>query len=151
APEWSFWADLLLVREAQDASTFKEQIYIRRDNAFGLSWLNAKFGREFTPYGEDYLHWNQISNPLASWTVAFPWALDEGIVAFGDILPEGKLSYATSVQNGNATLNFDDNPNKTAAIKLWSQATPWLYASSSFLNLGKQGNDTNSGLSEFWL
>src|SRR5206468_12709707 len=85
------------------------------------------------------------------WTVAFPWALDEGIVLFGDILPNNKLSYAGSIQNGNNGFNFDDNANKTVALKLMTKPVPWLYFSSSFLNLGLQGNNANKGRAEFWL
>ncbi|MBI3548829.1 MAG: hypothetical protein HY078_07315 [Elusimicrobia bacterium] len=153
APNWSVWADMDLIREAQDASTFKEQLYVRRDNAFGASWLNAKLGRTFTPFGDEYLKWNQISNYFASWTVAFPWALDEGALLFGDILPNEMLSYAASLQNGNAGMNFDDNVNKTGAIKLFGKPLPWLSFSSSFLNLGKQGNLAagQRGSAEFWL
>lgn len=152
AENWSFWTDVVQIREAQNAATFNEQLYIRRDKVFNQPWLNAKFGRVFAPFGESYLLWNQIDNPLASNDVAFPWALDEGILAFGDVLPNGWLSYTTAIQNGrNQGINFPDSVDKAISVKLMTDPTPWLHFSSSFYNSGKRGNNTIAGLAEFWL
>lgn len=153
AENMSFWYDFNLIREGQDRSTFREQIYLRWDRLLGFDWLNAKLGRAFTPFGEDYLRWNQIDNPAASMTTAFPWALDEGVVLFGELLPGGRLGYAAAVQNGNNNFNFDDNANKALALKLGSQGRPWLYGSVSYLYFGKQRRHLPSGKgeTEFWL
>jgi hypothetical protein len=154
APNLSFWYDLDAIREgvARDNTFFPvQQVYARVDNVLDQSWLNVKLGRAFMPFGEEYLQWDSIDNPLGSFSTAVPWAQDEGIVFFGDLLPNNKLSYAASVQNGNSTFNFDDNSNKTAAARLTSQLLPWLHVSGSYLNLGKQGNNTVKGTSEFWL
>ena len=150
-PDMSFWYDFGLVREGQNRAPSLQQIYVQGENLLGLQWLNARLGRTFIPFGEEYLRWNAAESPVASISTAFPWALDEGVVVFGDILPEGKLAYAASLQNGNKEFNFDDNPNKTVALKLSAAPLPWLYASASYLNLGKQGNNTTAGSSEWWL
>lgn len=146
APSWSVWYDLNLVREDSGSSFKQEQLYLRKDNVAGLSWLNLKLGRTFMPFGEEYLQWNPISNPLASYTVAMPWNLDSGILAFGDIIEGGKLSYAVAVQNGDdqggGGVALDDNTGKDLVVKLMAKPLPWLYASSSFLNTGKEGNNT---------
>ncbi|TPW20615.1 MAG: hypothetical protein FD126_1507, partial [Elusimicrobia bacterium] len=138
AQDVSFWYDFDLVREG--AARRNEQIYIRWDNISGRGWLNAKLGRAFMPFGEEYLRWDAVDNWFASPTVAFPWAQDEGVVFFGDVLPEGLLSYAAAVQNGNNTFNLDDNVNKTFSGRLSTRPAPWFYASASYLNLGRQGN-----------
>lgn len=148
APNWSVWYDLPLAMEDSTATTFREQLYLRRDNVMGLPWLNLKIGQTFTPFGESYLQWNPIANPLASYTVGMLWNIDQGILAFGDIIPDAKLSYAVAVSNGDATgaggSAFDDNANKTLSVKLMTKPLPWLYASSSFLNSGKNGNHTSA-------
>lgn len=157
AKDLSFWYDFALVREgvARSAQSVggltHEQAYVRWDSALGQAWLNAKIGRVFTPYGEEYLHWNAVDSAFASRTTPFPWALDEGIVLFGDLLPEGKLSYAASVQNGNSSFNYDDNPNKAVALTLQGRPLPWLRLMGSWLDLGKQGAPANRGRSEWWL
>ncbi len=147
----SFWYDMSVLREG--ISRPLEQIFIRCDNIFNQEWLNAKIGRTFTPYGEDYLRWHQIDNPLASQTASFTWALDEGVVFFGDILSNERLSYAASLQNGNGTFNFDDNNEKTVSLKLFSRPISWLYVSGTYLRLDKQGNEDSAARasSEWWL
>ncbi len=157
AKDLSFWYDFALVREgvarsAQSTGALThEQAYVRWDSLLGQAWLNAKIGRVFTPYGEEYLHWNAVDSAFASRTTAFPWALDEGVVLFGELLPEGRLAYAASLQNGNASYNYDDNPNKTAALTLQGKPLPWLRLMGSWINLGKQGAAANRGRSELWL
>jgi hypothetical protein len=148
----SFWYDTGVLREGRTAA-FNEQIYGRYDRILGSDMLNVKVGRTFMPFGEEYLRWNNIDNPLNSYTVSFPWAVDEGMLLFGDFLSDSKLSYAAAVQNGNAGQNFDDNSKKTVSFKLSSTPTPWLYVSASYLNLGKQGDQVtrSTGTAEFWL
>ncbi len=154
APDVSFWYDFSLIREGVSRANSPiplEQVYVRWDHLFDQPWLNAKMGRTFTPFGEEYLRWNAIDNPLASWSVSFPWALDEGIVFFGDALPEGKLSYAAAVQNGNATFNFDDNARKAVSARLTARPTKPLSLSASVLSLGGHGNYSGNGAPEWWL
>jgi hypothetical protein len=152
APNLTFWYDTDVTREGvARSSTSGQQVYARVDNLLGREWLNVKIGRTFMPFGEEYLRWDAIDNPLGSYTTSLPWAQDEGVLLFGDLLPKGELSYATALQNGNAGFNFDDNPNKTFSARLSSQILPWLHVSGSYLNLGKQGSTTSKGTSEFWL
>lgn len=151
AKDISFWYDTSVLREG--ARTGFDQIFIRWDNLFRQPWLNAKIGRGFTPYGEDYLRWYQIDNPLASQTVSYTWSLDEGVILFGDILPGERLGYLASAQNGNGPLNYDENNEKTYCVKLWSKPLPWLYTSGSWLRLNKQGSTQppSTARAEWWL
>ncbi len=151
APNMTFWYDTSVVREGVARGNPGEQLYARVDNVLHQEWLNMKLGRMFMPFGEEYLRWDGIDNPLGSYTTAFPWGQDEGVLLFGDILPNNKLSYAASLQNGNGGFNFDDNPSKTLTARLSSQILPWLHVSGSYLNLGKQGSTTAKGSAEFWI
>jgi len=155
AENMSFWYDFALIREgaarASSESFSREQAYVRWDNLFRREWLNLKAGRVFMPYGEEYLRWNAVNNPLASYSVAFPWALDEGVLLFGDVLSRDRLSYALTVQNGNTRFNMDDNNEKTVAVKIAGKPLSWLSASASYLNLGRQGTDASKGIAEWWL
>lgn len=149
AKDISFFYNIALIREG--AARTNEQIYLRWDNISGREWLNAKFGRTFMPFGEEYLRWDSIDSWFNSPTVAYPWALDEGVMLFGDILQDGLLSYAAAVQNGNHSFNGDDNVNKTFSGRLSTRPAPWFYASASYLNLGRQGNKASPGVGEFWI
>src|SRR5689334_7478618 len=67
APNLSFWYDLDAIREgvARDNTFFPvQQVYARVDNILDQSWLNVKLGRAFMPFGEEYLQWDSIDNPL---------------------------------------------------------------------------------------
>ena len=150
APNVSFWYDSNLIREGASGRAL-EQAYVRVDRLLKQEWLNAKVGRTFTPFGEDYPLWNSISRPFASQSAAFTWGQDEGILLFGDLVSGGRLSYAAALQNGNNTFGYAENSSKSGAVKLMAKPFPWLYVSQSWLNLGRRGNATSAGTAEWWL
>jgi small basic protein len=153
ADKLSIWYDTNLIREgsASDPSFGTQEVYVRWDSIAHQDWLNAKIGRTFAPFGEEYLRWHAIDNPLGSWSTSLPWALDEGVVLFGDVLPKGLLSYAAAVQNGNSSFNFSGGPHKAFAGRLSSDPLAWLHTSFSYLNIGAQDGSHDGGSPEFWL
>jgi hypothetical protein len=153
ARDVSFWYDIDIIREGIVHSSTEyplQEIYLRWDNLFKQEWLNAKIGRTFTPFGEEYQRWQAIDNPFASWSTALTWGQDEGILLFGDILPNAKLSYAAAVQNGNENFNFS-GPHNTAAGRITAKPASWLSASISYINVGPKDMGVNRGGPEFWI
>lgn len=150
----SFWYDADLIREgiAHNPTDYPlQEIYVRWDGVLNQDWLNAKIGRTFVPFGEEYKRWHAIDNPLASWSTSLTWGIDEGILLFGDILPNSKLSYATAVQNGNERFNFSGGPHRMVSGRLSSKPVAWFSSSLSYINIGPQDGTVDGGGPEFWL
>jgi hypothetical protein len=84
----------LATREQPDIQARLGELYLDIENISQL-WhndhlLNARVGRLYTPYGEEYLTRYAIDNPFISHSLSDLWGVDEGIELYGRA---GKMSY----------------------------------------------------------
>ena len=109
------------------------------------SLLNARVGRMYIPFGEEYLRRYAIDNPFISRSLSDIWGVDAGIELYGTV---GKFSYVAAVQNGGVNGNQDFDGDKSVTAKLGFDPTPWLHFSASAMRTGNLNvqQDVLSGL-----
>ncbi len=153
APVWNhvyFYSELQLAyREGQDLDSYLGECYVDAENisdAWGQdALLNARIGRLYTPFGEEYLNRFAIDNPLISHSLSDIWGLDEGLELYGKL---GKFCYVGAVQNGGIQDVHDYDRDKSIAGHISYEPVPWLHASVSGMRTGNLdvGGDQMSAL-----
>jgi hypothetical protein len=141
APVWGnfyFFSELnLITREASDLSLQLGELYLDVENVSQL-WnrdrmLNLRFGRMYTPFGEEYQVRYAIDNPLISHSLSDIWGVDEGIELYGKL---GNFTYAVAVQNGGPSGGRDFSSDKSVAGRIGFDPTSWLHLSASAMRTG---------------
>jgi hypothetical protein len=133
-----FYSELnLATREEQDVEFRLGEAYLDFENVSRL-WnmdhlLSVRFGRMYTPFGEEYETRYAIDNPLISHSLSDLWSVDEGIELYGRA---GKFTYATAVQNGGIPDTADFDADKSVAGRVGYDPTPWLHLSVSGMRTG---------------
>jgi hypothetical protein len=135
----SFFLELLLERNnsIEYESVDIGELYLRFRDVLGEEGedrLGVKAGRFDVPFGEDYLRFDSVDNPLITNSAAFPYAIDEGLLAHGEL---GGLGWITSVSNGSQDSSSSDGPAKSFALKLYGEPLEGLYLSASGLTTGE--------------
>lgn len=98
------------------------------------SKMGVKVGRMDLPFGEEYLMQDANDNPLISFSAAYPYGWDEGVLIYGDY--QG-LGWAASVMDGTDERSVEDDSSKTYNAKLWANPIEPLYLSASVMVSGK--------------
>jgi hypothetical protein len=113
------------------------ELYVKFTDLFGTedgARLGIKLGRIDVPFGEDYLRMDAVDDPLISLSAADPWAIDEGVEAYGRA---SSLRWQVAATNSNIAFGADDKSSKLFAGKLACDVSPNLYLSASALTSGK--------------
>jgi hypothetical protein len=108
--------------------------------------LNARLGRMYTPFGEEYLTRYAINNPLISHSLSDIWGVDEGLEIYGVV---GKFGYVTAVQNGGVSDTHDFDGDKSVAGRLSYDPNHYLHFSVSGMRTGNL-NSSQDHLSALW-
>lgn len=143
--EAAAWQDLSVYVEIQVNRLGKDSALFVRTGEVHAHWrnlfkrwgdglLNVKVGRVDIPFGEDYLSQDAIDNPLLSFTAAYPYGFDEGVVAYGTVL---NLRWIASVTDGTDERSVEDNGDKAVTLKLSTRPHRTLYVSGSYMRTGR--------------
>jgi hypothetical protein len=140
----------LATREEPDVNLHLGELYLDAEDISKL-WgqtgqLNARIGRMYIPFGEEYLTRYAIDNPLISHSLSDLWGVDEGAELYGGI---GKFSYVLAVQNGGIPDTRDFNADKSVAGRLSFDPNQHLHFSVSGMRTGDL-NASNDVLSAIW-
>lgn len=124
--------------------------------------IGLKLGRVDIPFGNDYLSQDVIDNPLITFSVAYPYGHDEGLVLYGKV--KG-VNWLFSVLDGQLTQAFDDQPDKFVSLKVngtladrfdWSASvfrngktsrSAWQYGGTFLEPVGARGLTSSAGVS----
>jgi hypothetical protein len=96
--------------------------------------IGMKVGRVDIPFGEEYLQQDSIVNPLISFSAAYPYGFDEGIVLYGN---NYGLGWILAVTDGTDARSVEDNREKAINAKLYGKPTDRVYLSGSFMRNGR--------------
>ena len=140
--ETSYFSEIQLVRLGDESTKFTRmgENYIHFKNLFpsmGDGFLGIKIGRFDIPFGEEYLWQDSIDNPLITFSAAYPYGWDEGILAYGKIFEN--YGWVLAVMDGTDERGSDDDPEKAVAAKVYGQPLDLLYFSFSVLKNGQSG------------
>ena len=148
APVWKnvfFHSELdLITREASDNGFHLGEIYADVEDLPG--GLSLRFGRTYTPFGEEYQERGVLENDLISHSVADIWGMDEGLEVFGQT---GQWSYIAAVQDGGINTLRNFHPNKSVAGRLGFDPAKWLHLSASAMRTGRLSTSGDQ-LSALW-
>ena len=154
-PVWNdvyFFSELnLATRHYDELDVEVGELYVDFENVSQL-WgrdgqMNIRVGRLDIPFGEEYLTRDAIDNPLISHSLTDLWGVDEGIEIYGAF---GPVSYVLAVQNGGVPVARDFNADKSVALRIACDPTPWLHLSVSGMRTGDlDANDDYA--SELWI
>ena len=103
---------------------------------WGDDLLGLKVGRVDIPFGEEYLWQDAIDNPLISNSVAYPYGVDEGVVAYGTLRGVG---WVTAITDGSIGRSSEENGDKAFNLKVYGTPFDPLYLSGSFMRNGATG------------
>jgi hypothetical protein len=152
-----FYGELnLSTRETNVQGVQFAELYVEFEDlgaAFGQpKALNLRAGSINTPFGEEYLVRDPISNPLISHSLSDIWGPDEGIELYGSI---GRATYVVAVQNGGLSQLRDFNADKSLAARIGLDPTGWLHLSASAMRTGEIATvspitNTGDSLSSIW-
>ena len=95
--------------------------------------MGLKAGRIDIPFGEEYLAQDAPDNPLISFSAAYPYGWDEGILLYGDAWGVGWIA---AVTDGTDDRSIEDNSEKAYNLKLYGDLLPRLYVSGSLMKNG---------------
>ncbi|MDH3222880.1 MAG: hypothetical protein OEO23_04125 [Gemmatimonadota bacterium] len=95
--------------------------------------LGLKAGRIDIPFGEEYLAQDAPDNPLISFSAAYPYGWDEGVLLYGEAWGVGWIA---AVTDGADDRSIEDNSEKAYNLKLYGDAFSWLYLSGSLMKNG---------------
>jgi hypothetical protein len=128
----------LATREASDDGVYLGQFYADFENLSG-AWgaddlVNARVGRFYVPFGEEYQTRTVMDDPLISHSLSDVWGFDEGFELYGH---RGPLQYAVAMQNGGNNSLHDFNPDKSVAGRIGYDPTDWLHLSASAMRTGR--------------
>jgi hypothetical protein len=126
-----------VTRESGDQNMHYGELYADAENLSG-AWgqdglLSFKFGRFYTPFGEEYQFRNAVDNPLVSHSLPDIWDMDGGAEVYG---AAGAFSYAAAVQDGGLNVLRNTHTDKSVAVRLSYDATPQLHFSVSGMRTG---------------
>ena len=95
--------------------------------------LGLKLGRIDIPFGEEYLWQDAIDNPLITFSAAYPYGWDEGLLLYSDY---HGLNWIFAVTDGTDERSSDENSDKAFNLKFFGN--PWepLYLSLSLMSNG---------------
>lgn len=127
-----------------DVFTRTGEVYLHfRDLAlFENMPIGLKVGRIDIPFGEEYLRQDAIDNPLISFSAAYPYGWDEGVLVSGAYRG---LNWIAAVTDGTDDRSTDSNSDKSLNLKFHGNPTDSLYLSLSLMREG----DTSKGAFEF--
>jgi hypothetical protein len=108
----------------------------------GGDFASLKIGRFDLPFGEEYLQRHANKNPFIVPSAVYPWAFDEGVLAYGQTCG---LGWAAALTDGSAARSTDDDPDKALNLKIWGRPCPHLYLSASGMRTGA------TAVSPMWL
>lgn len=139
----------LATRENPQLGVYVGEVYVDAEDISQL-WgrpgqLNARLGRMYIPFGEEYLNRFAIDNPLISHSLSDLWGYDQGFELYGAV---GKFSYVAAVQNGGGNPPNDFTADKSLAGRFSYDPNRHLHFSISGMRTGDltaQG-DMNSAL-----
>ncbi len=140
----------MATREEPDVDFHLGECYLDAEDISKL-WgqtgqLNARVGRMYIPFGEEYLNRYAIDNPLISHSLSDLWGVDEGFELYGSF---GKFSYVAAVQNGGIPDTRDFNADKSVAGRLSFDLNPQFHFSVSGMRTGNL-NSQQDMLSAQW-
>jgi len=154
APIWNnvyFFTELDLAEpELTDLNLRAGELYLDFEDISQL-WgrdrmLNARVGRFYVPFGEEYLNRFAIDNPLVSRSLTDIWGRDEGAELYGTL---GRVQYVVAVQNGGPSTSRDFTGDKSVAGRVSYDPKPWLHLSASGMRTGDLDVKLD-GTSELW-
>ena len=146
-----FYGELnLATREEPDVQARLGELYVDVENISQL-WngdhqLNARAGRLFIPFGEEYLTRYAIDNPFVSHSVSDLWGVDEGLEIYGRV---GPARYTMAVQNGGISDTRDFTKDKSVAGRISVDPTRRLHLSVSGMRTGSLDSHSDA-LSAMW-
>jgi hypothetical protein len=147
-----FYGELnLATREEPDVQVRVGELYVDVENISQL-WngdhqLNARAGRFYIPFGEEYMTRYAIDNPFVSHSVSDLWGVDEGLELYGRL---GRFSYVAAVQNGGIPDTRDFTPDKSFAGRISFDPTPRVHLSVSGMRTGSI-DVSDDQLSALWI
>ncbi len=147
-----FYGELnLATREQPDVQARLGELYVDVENISQL-WngdhqLNARAGRMYIPFGEEYLTRYAIDNPFVSHSVTDLWGVDEGLEIYGRL---GRFSYAAAVQNGGIPDTRDFTSDKSLAGRIGFDPTRRVHLSVSGMRTGSI-DTSGDQLSALWI
>jgi hypothetical protein len=153
-PIWKevyFYSEVdLATRENPDAQVYLGELYLDFEDVSQL-WgqddqLNARVGRMYIPFGEEYLTRYAIDNPLILHSVSDFWGVDSGVEIYGAL---GKFSYVAAVQNGGDDGAQYYNDDKSVAGRISFDPNRHWHFSVSGMRTGDV-NAQNYGTSAEW-
>lgn len=98
--------------------------------------MGLKAGRIDIPFGEEYLTQDAPDNPLISFSAAYPYGWDEGVLLYGSI---SGLGWIASVTDGTDDRSAEDDPAKALNLKLYGDLFDRVYLSGSVMRNGAAG------------
>lgn len=139
------WEDVSMFLEVQVNRLGKDkELFVRTGEVYahwrnllkrwGADLLSLKVGRIDIPFGEDYLWQDAIDNPLISFSAAYPYGFDEGVVAYGRLRG---LRWIAAVTDGTDDRSVEENGSKAVNVKVSGRPHPALYVSSSAMRTGR--------------
>jgi hypothetical protein len=140
----------LFTPESSGANVQVGELYVDAEDLSQL-WnqdgqLNARVGRFYIPFGEEYLTRYAIDNPLVLNSLSDLWGVDEGVELYGTV---GKLAYVVAVQNGGVPATRDFTSDKSVAGRVSYDPNRWLHLSLSGMRTGTISVQ-NDVLSAMW-
>ncbi|MGI9227749.1 MAG: hypothetical protein ACR2PU_03055 [Gammaproteobacteria bacterium] len=133
----SFFVELQTNRLGKDDDLFTRtgEVYAHfKDIPIGESTsLGMKLGRIDIPFGEEYLWQDAIDNPLITYSAAYPYGWDEGVLLYSSF---HGLNWIFAVTDGTDARSSDENSEKAFNLKFYGN--PWepLYLSLSLMSNG---------------
>jgi hypothetical protein len=140
----------MATHEEPDVNLHLGELYVDAEDISKL-WgqdgqLNARIGRMYIPFGEEYLNRYAIDDPLISHSLSDLWGVDEGVEVYGSVK---KFSYVAAVQNGGVPDTRDFNADKSIAGRLSFDPNAHLHFSVSGMRTGDL-NAHQDVLSAMW-
>ncbi len=108
-------------------------LHFRNIEIFDEMPIGIKVGRIDIPFGEEYLQQDAIDNPLITFSAAYPYGWDEGVLVSGAY---GELNWIAAVTDGTDDRSTDSNSDKTLNLKFYGDPTESLYLSLSLMSEG---------------
>jgi hypothetical protein len=100
---------------------------------WGENLLGIKVGRFDIPFGDEYLRQDASDNALVSFSAAYPYGWDEGVLLYGRARGVGWIA---AVTDGTDERSVEDDPQKALNLKVYGQASPGLHLSASLMRNG---------------
>jgi len=140
----------LITREESGTSASFGEIYATFENISGR-WgldrlLNARVGRFYIPFGEEYQVRGVMDNPLISHSLSDLWGFDQGVEIYGQ---SGGFSYVAAIQDGGINPLGRSGSDKAFTSRIGYDPASWLHLSASAMRTGSL-NPTYDSVSALW-